>query len=93
MTAHGMNTGTFNQALRQALLVACPHLAESIKLYSSHSLRKGGATALYEAGFSLGRCRAVLRHSSDDAVSHYVQPSQASMRTALAKMGSAGSAP
>jgi integrase len=87
MMAKGVNNGGFNLALRKALLVSCPHLRESIKSYSSHSLRKGGATALYEAGFSVGRCRAVLRHSSDDAVRHYVQPAQASIRSSLAKMG------
>jgi integrase len=89
MMAKGINNGTFNQALRQALLCSCPHLRETIKLYSSHSLRKGGATALYEAGFSIGRCRAVLRHSSEDAVRHYVQPAQASIRASLARIGSA----
>ena len=59
------------QELRTAIAAVDPDI--DAKLYTSHSLRSGAATALVEAGGSIDDARQLLNHKSDGAVIHYVK--------------------
>ena len=59
------------EALRTAIHTVRPDC--DARIYTSHSLRSGAATALVEAGGSLDDARQLLNHKSETAAAHYVK--------------------
>jgi integrase len=52
--------------------------------FSSHSMRRGAATSMAEAGLSLGVMRARMRHSNNEELARYIAAAEAERCTGLA---------
>ena len=73
----GMSKGAFTARLRELLkevVKEFPHLNLQVGLLSAHSLRRGGAITMAEAGISRELIKLHGRWASD-AVDAYLQPS------------------
>lgn len=79
-----LSNAAFNKALRTALFKAgVPK--NKLHTYSSHSLRKGGFTAMRRAGAPADCAQRIIAHKSAASAKPYLQATMADLRRAVGK--------
>ena len=78
----GFTSGTWNSEMQRRVATACPWFQGEVKMLTAHSIR-GGATVEAESnGIPLSTVRAMLSHSSENAIWSYTRLTQDQLRTA-----------
>ena len=79
-----LSNDAFNKALRAALFKAGVPACR-LSDYSSHSLRKGGFTAMRRAGADKDCAQRVIAHKSEASAKHYLQATTSDLCRAIRK--------